>query len=220
MRPDAPLHLVWDWNGTLLDDSALIADAMNAAYRAAGLAAISNSRYRKSFSLSPADLIRRTHGVLPGPAVLKRMGDAYHHHYRSGLTDLAPDALDALAAADELGATQSLLSLHPHDALIKALDHHGLTSRFLAVTGRSGEASGGKHALLREHLALLARSGVTPPRIFLIGDTADDGDAAREAGVHAVLHTAGVEEHTGRHRRPVADSLLEAVHMAARTSPV
>ncbi|WP_225830203.1 HAD family hydrolase [Streptomyces sp. NK08204] len=216
MDTDARPHVVWDWNGTLLDDAALIADAMNAAYRTAGLAAVSHDRYRAAFSLSATELIQRTHGVVPGQDTMKRMGAAYHEHYRSRRCALAADAREALALAEERGATQSLLSLHPEDALVKALAEHGLAGRFALVTGRTGDAAGGKHRRLLDHMGLLAQAGVTAGRIVLVGDTGDDGDAARRAGVRAVLHTGGVQDRTALARTgwPVVDSLLEAVRMA------
>ncbi|MGE7388359.1 HAD family hydrolase [Streptomyces sp. NPDC004126] len=216
MDTDTTPHLVWDWNGTLLDDAPLIAQAMNAAYRAAGLAPITYDRYRAAFSLSSADLIRRTHGTVPDQDALARMAAAYHAHYRSGSASLAVDALEALALADRQGVPQSLLSLHPAQALSAALAGHGLADRFTLVTGRTGDASGGKHPRLLDHLAALAGAGVAPGRVVLIGDTEDDGDAARRAGVRAVLHTGGVQDRAGLARAgwPVADSLPAAVRMA------
>ena len=40
-------YIIWDWNGTLLDDVALCIDVMNGMLRRRGLSPLTPGRYRE-----------------------------------------------------------------------------------------------------------------------------------------------------------------------------
>jgi phosphoglycolate phosphatase-like HAD superfamily hydrolase len=89
------------------------------------------------------------------------------------------------------GHTQSLLSLSPHDKLVPAVEQHGLTRYFALVQGKIQPYPERKAAHLTDHLTRLK---VNPAAAVLIGDLADDADAAEQAGARrGPAH---------RHRRP------------------
>ncbi|MEV7706607.1 HAD hydrolase-like protein [Streptomyces sp. NPDC088922] len=124
-------------------------------------------------------------------------------HLRSGAHQL-------LARTRGLGHSQSVLSLYPEELLRSEVDQLGIAGLFTRVDGRRG-SDGTKAGVLAEHLQALAVSPSRP--VLLIGDTLDDGVAAQAAGIHAVLHTGGLEP-TQRLRSsglPVVDTLDAAV---------
>jgi phosphoglycolate phosphatase-like HAD superfamily hydrolase len=126
---------------------------------------------------------------------------------------LQPDAEQALDHIDE-HATQSILSMAPDDHLQSLVDHHGLRHRFVRVEGsHTGSSDGNKADSLCRHLESVAAD---PASTVLIGDTADDGDAAVSCGARAVLVTTGSQSRnalvaTGS---PVVDTLQEAARLA------
>ncbi|MEU9280286.1 HAD hydrolase-like protein [Streptomyces sp. NPDC048341] len=86
----------------------------------------------------------------------------------------------------------------------------GIAGFFTRIDGRRG-SDGTKAGVLAEHLQALAVSPSRP--VLLIGDTLDDGAAAHAVGIHAVLHTGGLEP-TQRLRSsglPVVETLDAAV---------
>jgi phosphoglycolate phosphatase-like HAD superfamily hydrolase len=206
-------HLVWDWNGTLLDDLKLVVDATNVCLATVGGPVITADEHRRDFRRPILDYYAH---VLERPVdevEFQLLDDAFHDAYRRGVADvrLAPDALEAMA---EWPGTQSLLSMYFHDELLVEVERHGLGARLVRVDGLPGTVGGHRKAtFLERHLEALA---VDPAEVVLIGDSVDDGDAARAAGAAAVLYAGGFTDvallkATGL---PVAHSLVEAVELA------
>jgi phosphoglycolate phosphatase-like HAD superfamily hydrolase len=207
-------HLVWDWNGTLLDDTALVVAATNATLTRLGSPAISIDDHRRGFFRPIADY----YAVLLGHPVpdeeFALLDETFHAVYRDGLAD-AGLASDAVAAIGAWGGTQSLLSMFFHDDLVEQVRRRGLEPLLGRVDGLRAHVGGGPKAPhLAAHLSALR---VAPAAAVLIGDTVDDVDAARAVGASIVLYTGGITDEarlraTGA---PLAGSLLEAVEVAA-----
>ncbi|GGT90553.1 MULTISPECIES: HAD family hydrolase [Streptomyces] len=209
-------HLVWDWNGTLLDDIEAVIGATNAAFAELGLAPITLARYRELYMVPVPKFYERLMGRLPTDDEWTLMDGVFHKHYwqRAETCGLTVGAAELLAARQESGLTQSLLSLAPHTDLVPLVRRHGIEERFVRVDGRVGSSTAGKSAHMVRHLAAL--EGVDPSRIVVIGDAADDAVAAAHVGARAVLYTGGSHSRASLERVgvPVVDSLAEAVEVA------
>lgn len=214
-------HIVWDWNGCLLDDIHVVVDAVNAALGAGGLDPITATDYRRHYTRPVRVFYERLFGRPVEDGEWCRLDDAYHDAYASGLerADLASDTRAALDAAADAGATQSLLSMWRHDELVRLVRHFDLTSEFLRVDGRRGRGGERKAGALQRHLAALPRD-VAPHDVTVVGDALDDAAAARHVGADCILYEGG------SHRRsdleaagvPVVTSLLEAVRLVQRVA--
>ncbi|MEU0667232.1 HAD family hydrolase [Streptomyces lavendulocolor] len=209
-------HLVWDWNGTLLDDIDAVIGATNAAFEEIGLEPITLARYRELYRVPVPLFYEQLMGRLPTEAEWLVMDEAFHRHYwvRAEVCGLAAGAAELLAARQAAGLTQSLLSLAPHDLLVPIVRRHGIEERFVRVDGRTGSSTAGKAEHMVRHLVAL--EGVPPERIVVIGDAADDAVAAAHVGAKAVLYTGG--SHSRKSLAavgvPVVDTLEEAVAVA------
>jgi phosphoglycolate phosphatase-like HAD superfamily hydrolase len=210
-------HLVWDWNGTLLDDLKLVVDATNACLASVGGPVITAEEHRRDFRRPILDYYAH---VLERPidqVEFQLLDDAFHDAYRARMAEvrLVPDALEAMS---RWPGTQSLLSMFFHDELLVEVERHGLTARLVRVDGLPGTVGGHRKAeYLERHLTALNKK---PADVVLIGDSVDDGDAARTVGATAVLYAGGFTDPallkaTGL---PVANSLVEAVGLALRQS--
>jgi phosphoglycolate phosphatase-like HAD superfamily hydrolase len=206
-------HLVWDWNGTLLDDLTLVVAATNASLATVGGPSVTTEEHRRDFrrpiSAYYEHVLNRT--LMMGEfAALDR---AFHDAYRLGLphAGLVGDAMDAIAAWP---GTQSLLSMFFHDELVPAVAARGLNAHLSRVDGMPGTLGGGSKAPhLKAHLDAL---GLRGDECVLIGDSVDDADAAEAVGASVILYAGGFTHEftlvaTGR---PVAHTLVEAVHLA------
>ncbi|MGW2019032.1 HAD family hydrolase [Streptomyces sp. NPDC001927] len=213
-------HLVWDWNGTLLDDIEAVIGATNAAFAELGLEPITLARYRELYTVPVPKFYERLMGRLPTDAEWLIMDDAFHRHYwqRADACGLTAGAAELLAARQESGFTQSLLSLAPHTELVPLVRRHGIESRFVRVDGRIGSSTEGKSAHMVRHLEALVAlgGGVVAERVVVIGDAADDARAAAHVGARAVLYTGGSHSRASLEAAgvPVVDSLAEAVAVA------
>ncbi|MEV1331547.1 HAD hydrolase-like protein [Micromonospora costi] len=206
-------HLVWDWNGTLLNDLSLVVASTNAAFASVGGPTVTADEHRVRFRRPVAEYYADVLGQAVDEEAFGRLDRIFHDAYRNGLTtcELAADARTAMAAWP---GDQSLLSMWFHDELVPTVHGYGLAEHFLRVDGLRGTVGGDRKAeSLRKHLAEL---GVDGGSVVLIGDSIDDADAAADVGGRAVLYTGGFTDparlRTSGH--PVADTLTEAVALA------
>ncbi|MFE0700400.1 HAD family hydrolase [Streptomyces sp. NPDC058872] len=208
-------HLVWDWNGTLLDDIGAVIGATNAAFAELGLASITLERYRELYTVPVPKFYERLMGRLPTEEEWAVMDDVFHRHYweRAESCGLTAGAAELLAARQASGLTQSLLSLAPHVHLVPLVQRHGIAERFVRLDGRVDTSTDGKSGHMVRHLAALR---VPAERVVVIGDAADDAVAAAHVGARAVLYTGGSHSRASLERvgAPVVDSLEEAVAVA------
>ncbi|MER7459538.1 HAD hydrolase-like protein [Micromonospora sp. NPDC126480] len=212
MTPARP-HLVWDWNGTLLNDLDLVVTATNAAFASVGGPAVSPDEHRVRFRRPVADYYAEVLGQAVDDEAFGRLDRIFHDAYRNGLTTCAL-AHDAVEAMSSWPGGQSLLSMWFHDELVPTVHTYGLTGHFLRVDGLRAEVGGDRKAeSLARHLTEL---GVRGRDVVLIGDSLDDADAARSVGGRAVLYTGGFTD-PARLRasgHPVAETLTDAVKLA------
>jgi phosphoglycolate phosphatase-like HAD superfamily hydrolase len=212
------MHLVWDWNGTLLDDLWLVVAATNASLAAAAGSPVSAEEHRRDFRRPISEYYAHVLGRPVDQDEFVRLDKVFHDAYRGELARCGLTA-DAIRAMDAWPGTQSLLSMWFHEELVVQIDSRELTPRFIRVDGLRGHIGGGHKA---EHLvAHLAALGIAGPDAVLIGDSVDDGDAAASVGARCVLYAGGF---TDRERLrttglPVAETLTEAVAIASASVP-
>lgn len=206
-------HLVWDWNGTLLNDLEPVVEATNAAFALVGGPVVDADEHRRDFRRPIVDYYAYVLGRPIDAAEFVRLDRVFHDTYRTRLVDcaLADDAIEAINAWPD---TQSLLSMFFHDELVPEVTRRGLVDRLARVDGLRAQVGGGHKAEhLREHLAALNVAGEDT---VLIGDSIDDAHAADEVGAAVVLYTGGFTdpEVLRASGYPVADTLIEAIKLA------
>jgi phosphoglycolate phosphatase-like HAD superfamily hydrolase len=206
-------HLVWDWNGTLLDDLSLVVSSTNEAFAAVGGRAVDADEHRSRFRRPVAEFYAEILERAVDEEEFGKLDRIFHDAYRMGLTSMTL-AADAQTALTSWPGSQSLLSMWFHDELVPALETYGLSGVFTRVDGLRTEVGGHlKAGHLAEHLAGL---GLTGDQVVLIGDSLDDAAAADAVGGKVVLYTGGFTDPVRLRAagRPVAETLTEAVSIA------
>jgi phosphoglycolate phosphatase-like HAD superfamily hydrolase len=206
-------HLVWDWNGTLLDDLHLVVSSTNEAFAAIGGRPVAADEHRRTFRRPVAEFYAEMLGRAVDEEEFGRLDRIFHDAYRLGLTDITL-AADAMTAIKTWPGTQSLLSMWFHSELVPAVETYGLAGVFTRIDGLRTEVGGDlKAGHLARHLEGL---GVAGADVVLIGDSLDDAAAADSVGAASVLYTGGFTDPVRLREsgRPVADSLVDAVKMA------
>lgn len=209
-------HVVWDWNGTLLDDFPATVGAQN-DLAAAGWgwepmdAAEYQERFRRPLQPYYEALAGRAFSAEEWAQLQAEWLD--HYHRRRDAHGLAPDAHAVLTALGEAGLTQSVCSMYTHEHLVDALGRYEIDRYLIAALGNDGTQHHKDRQLVRHLEAVHAVVGSTAVDAVIIGDTLDDAHAADHAGIGCVLVTTG---EMPRHRlaatgHPVADSLTDAL---------
>jgi phosphoglycolate phosphatase-like HAD superfamily hydrolase len=185
-------HIVWDWNGTLLDDHDAIYRAACELFAARGLEPVTLARYRELYTRPIAAFYGRLFGTVPTPAEMAVLDEEFHAAYRRILASLrlTVGAREVLSGWRASGRTQSLLSMFRHAELLPLVQRHGVASEFVRIDGLDGGDGLVKAPYLRAHLAALGLAD-RPSDVLVIGDSLDDAAAARAAGVPCVLFDGG-----------------------------
>jgi phosphoglycolate phosphatase-like HAD superfamily hydrolase len=208
-------HVVWDWNGTLLNDNDVVLAAVNEVCTEFGRASLSwaewQAAYARPMRVSYEQILART----LDDEDWARVDKLYHERYDALLhtCGLAAEVPDALRRLMESGRTQSLLSMWFHSRLTPTVELFGLTEYFTRVDGLPGEVGGGSKAdsLVRH----LEAQRLNPSEVVLIGDVVDDAQAAQAAGTQCVLVTTGAMTRTALESTgaPVTNSIIDALHL-------
>lgn len=210
-------HLVWDWNGTLLDDFGAVVTATNLAIATVGGPPLDADEHRERFYRPIIDFYSELVGRRLTDEEFEGLNGLFHRHYHGQLSahGLTADALSSIAAWP---GTQSLLSMWFHSDLVPLVAAHSLTEHFARIDGMREPVGGdSKQPYLLAHLDALA---LDPADCVLIGDSVDDQIAAAAAGASCVLYAGGFT--SARKLRatgaPVAATLTEAVALARTES--
>jgi phosphoglycolate phosphatase len=191
--PPRPTHILYDWDNTLVDAWAGVAAALNAAFTAFGLPAwsLEDTRARVRTSL------RDSFPPLFGPGWTRARDIFYATLEACHLNHVTPlPGTEALLAAQP-PARQGVVSNKTGRYLRAEVAHLGWADRFAAVIG-AGDAAADKPDPAPLRLALDQMGAAPGPTIWYVGDTASDMQAARAAGVTAVLlgdasHDGGID---------------------------
>lgn len=216
---DDIVHVVWDWNGTLLDDLPVVVGAVNVLLAQRDLDPITADDYTRQYTRPVRVFYERLFGRDVDDAEWAEMDDVFHAAYADTVAvdaKLMAGAREMLRAIDASHRTQSLLSMYRHTDLLPLLDQYELDDHFEVVQGLVGEGGGRKLPHLERHLAAMVHlHGDDPSRVLVVGDAIDDALAAQHLGARAVLLASGSHpraelEATGA---PVVDTLQEALEV-------
>ena len=211
-------HIIWDWNGTLLDDFPLVLDAVDHTVRIRGGQPVTADDYRQHYRRP----VRLFYEVLTGQAITEAAWqdiDADFHHFyndRALEPSLFPEARRLLSDNIAAGRSQSLLSMYYDCHLRSVVDHHAIVDSFNLIQGLQGAPGSAKAEHLETHLRTLAELGTRREQTVMIGDTPDDAAAAQAHGIPVILFDGGSHNYDILQAVgvPVATTLNEAMAIA------
>ncbi|WP_026423930.1 HAD family hydrolase [Actinokineospora inagensis] len=178
-------HIVWDWNGTLLDDGDALVQATMAAFARAGLPKVTVDGYREHFTRPIPQFYDRLAGKTLSSQEQLSLDTHFQFSYAALLAQatLHSQAVAALTAWRDAGRTQSLLSMYPHNRLVRLPQFQVIAGFFDRVDGMRSDESHRKEPHLRRHLTALRDQTV-----LVVGDSLDDVEAAKACGVSVLLY--------------------------------
>jgi phosphoglycolate phosphatase len=200
--------VIWDWNGTLLDDAWLCVELINQSLLRAGLDSISPEQYEDIFAFPVEDYYRRL-GFDFSKISFADTAVAYIREYdrRKYECRLQEGATETIAQLAAWGYSQLVLSAYEQRRLEEMLAHHRLDGYFDRVTGLADSLAAGK---LENGTALIRELNLEPDQVVLVGDPDHDFEVAASMGVDCLLIPSG---HNSRRRLEACRArLLESIN--------
>ena len=178
-------HILWDWNGTLVNDVALTIDVMNGMLARRDMPLLTDESYRHIFSFP----IRNYYEQLGFDFTVESWEDIglefleeYGFRWRScSLYDDVKAVLERVARAN---IEQSLLSAAHKGILGAYVAHYGLSDYFTQVIGVENWDASGKQVIGKRWID---SQDLDPVEVLLVGDTVYDSEVAHEMGVDCIL---------------------------------
>lgn len=187
---DGVKAVIWDWNGTLLDDLDICVRCLGAVLQSRGMPALGREDYRSRFGWPIRDFYR---GLgFHSDADFASAAGHYVELFAQAVTTarLHPHATETLRAVAALGLRQVLISATHRDQLAGQLAPHSLGGQFEQVLGVTEALDPSKEGLVR---AWLAGSGLHPSEVVMIGDTNHDEQIAEQCGTGFVRWGRGAQ---------------------------
>ena len=185
-----PRCVIWDWNGTLLDDLQLCLRLLNELLEESGCPnRYDLAAYREIFGFPVVDYYRRA-GLDLEKRSFESLAADYVARYdpASFSCSLCPGAADALAALKSAGVRQVILSASELTLLKAQTEHLGVAGYFDELLGQTDCYAHGKLAVGK---AGMARQDFDPAQAVMVGDTLHDAEVAAGLGTKCVLCAAG-----------------------------
>ena len=185
--------IVFDWDGTIVDSTAMIAQCIQHAASDLQLEVPTLEQASHVIGLGLRDAL--LHAV-PGLAEhrAEEFSARYRHHYLAGEPDIVLfPGIEALL--DELansGVPLAVATGKTRRGLVRAFETTGLGRRFAASRCADESKSKPHPAMLLELAAELA---VAPDRMLMVGDTSHDLQMAKAAGAAGLGVTYGAHLH-------------------------
>ena len=182
-------YLVWDWNGTLLDDVPACIRVMDGMLERRGLPPRSPERYRELFTF-PVSEYYLAAGLDFSQEPFEDLAGEYIAEYNrlARSCPLFPGTEEVLAQMEALGVSQVIASASQQETLREQVEQRGIEGRFQALLGIGDIYGGGKEGVARRYFQ---EREAPADSILFAGDTVHDFEVARDLGCACVLIAAG-----------------------------
>lgn len=184
--------IVWDWDGTLADSTAMITNAILKAAEQVGLPALTPQTASNIIGLGLRESIEALYGNIPAEQA-QALTKQYTANYYAGESEipLFAGAAETIIALSKRGYKLAVATGKGRRGLNLALEHCGL-GKYFHATRTVDECFSKPHPqMLDELMDMLV---AIPERTLMIGDTSYDLQMAQNAGVSSVGVTYGAHQ--------------------------
>jgi len=182
-------HIIWDYNGTLLNDVNLCVEVINDMLSERALPLMTVPKYRELFDFPVKDYYAKA-GFDFEKESFEIVGTEFIVEYdkRQKTSKLHSGVKELLFEIKESGIKQSVLSARKEEQLLEELKHLGIYNYFEKIAGLNDHYAGGKTEL---GIKLISKLNIPKSKILMIGDTKHDAEVAKEVGINCILLSHG-----------------------------
>lgn len=182
-------HIIWDFNGTLMDDTWLCLEVMNSMLSQRGLSALALEQYSEIFDFPVQEYYQRAGWDLvryPFEQLSNEFMAGYHA--RKLECSLHQDAEIVLGKLQSRGTPQSVISAAEQSMVQDLLGYYQIGHFFISARGLDNHHAAGKSAI---GVAWVQELGIDPQKILMVGDTVHDYEVATAMQTDCVLVSGG-----------------------------
>ena len=182
-------HIIWDWNGTLVDDVWLVVEIMNKMLKKRQLPGIDSKKYKEIFDFPVTkyyiklgfDFSREPFEKL----TVEFIGEYYRRFNECKLFNHTEELLKKIR---DMGISQSILSASKEDVLLEKVRYYGIDKYFCKIIGLENHYAESKIERGKKWIAGLK---IDPQEVLLIGDTIHDYVVSKHIGGDCLLIASG-----------------------------
>lgn len=181
--------VIWDWNGTLLDDVKIGIEAMNILLKKRRLPLLTTEHYKQVFTFPVKDYYQTI-----GFDFDKEPFEIPAIEYMDRYFELMPQAplhkntIPMLEWLKQQGVTQVIMSAMEQEALQNSVNALSITNYFASVCGCSNHYANGK---VEQSLQMMQQLGIEQSEALFVGDTLHDYEVSEKIGCKCVLMAHG-----------------------------
>ncbi|QEE15576.1 HAD family hydrolase [Promethearchaeum syntrophicum] len=183
--------IIWDWNGTLIDDVHTSLECINIILKKHQLATINRENYQQIFTF-PVEQYYRKLGFDFTKISFAKLADEFIHEYKKRMLDakLYPNVKDVLEHLQQMGVKQFVISAMEIGKLKLCIENKGISHYFEDILGLNNNYANGKMSLVKE-FARQRKDLLYSSNIWMIGDTEHDFYIASELKWNSILVSQG-----------------------------
>lgn len=202
-------YIVFDFNGTIIDDVQLCLDLLNEMLEVDNLPLVSYSRYKEIFTFPIIEYYKKA-GFTFQNRSFKEMSEWFVKKYQpaSFKCDLYPHIKEEIASLKDRGYKVILLSASQIDNLLEQTDRFNITNLFDKVLGIDNIEAKSKLEIAKKYFE---KENINMNECLFIGDSTHDYEVAHSLGGDVLLLTYGHQskEVLSSCNVPLIDNVLE-----------
>ena len=181
--------ILWDWNGTLLNDVWLSVKSINSVLLSRKLPEIDEIKYCEVFGFPVKDYYERI-GFDFATDPFEVVGTEFINHYNATIFSckLQENALDILDFFKKNGFKQAILSARKEEQLKDDIHFYGISQFLDDFSGLADHYAASK---LENGRKLIQKLSTNSTKVLLIGDTLHDAEVADSLGIDCILFEGG-----------------------------
>lgn len=196
-------HLIWDFNGTILDDLQLCLDLLNDMLTQQNKPSIDIPTYKDIFGFPIKDYYLEaglsfdtvSFDVLSQYFIQKYQPASFQCHIHEGV-------IEVLNQTREKDIKNIILSASETNNLLEQTRVLNIDSYFTYIIGTDNIKGQGK---VERGIKFMKDTGIDPSTCLYVGDTIHDAEVAQALGVKVILYSGG---HQSKQRLKVTNAII------------
>ena len=181
--------IIWDWNGTIYDDTEFCVNIMNKLLSKRNLPLLTVEKYKEVFDFPVKDYYQRL-GFDFDKESFEIVGTEFINEYNNKhfSCKLQTGIESLINKLNDNNIKQYILSAREEEKLIEDITFYNIHNQFIDIYGLNDHYANGKTELGKK---LLLKHNIKPETCLMIGDTLHDAEVANSLNISCILIANG-----------------------------